>query len=114
MCGMLWGGSTMKRILGWIFLLVGIGVVCLGVYLALSPVIETYAAALDDPMKDTPVTAQGGANQEEGTVLSHKMIKGVLIGALGLPLTITGSVLLGVSFVQRMRKKFESRSAKQT
>lgn len=98
----------MKRALGWLLLLLGIGVVCVGIYLALSPVIATYQTAMDDPLKDSPVAAQSG-NEEEGKVLARKMLTGVAIGALGLPMTIAGTVLLGISFVQRMRKRFEAK-----
>lgn len=97
----------MKRALGWLLLLLGTGVVCVGIYLALSPVIATYQTAMDDPLKDSPVATQSG-NEEEGKVLARKMLTGVAIGALGLPMTIAGTVLLGISFVQRMRKRFEA------
>ena len=98
----------MKRTLGWVFLLLGIGVVCVGLYLALAPVVATYQSAMDDPMKDTPIGASAGnGTEEEGKVLSRQMFKGVIIGALGIPLTITGSVLLGVSLIQRLRRRHE-------
>ena len=98
----------MKRTLGWVFLLLGIGVVCVGLYLALAPVIATYQSAMDDPLRDSPTGAPGSAgNEEDGKALARRMIRGVIIGALGIPLTITGSVLLGVSLIQRLRRRHE-------
>jgi hypothetical protein len=105
----------MKRAIGWILLLAGIGVVCVGVYLALSPVIATYQSAMDDPLKDSPIAQQEGApggDQQEGKALAKKMLTGVAVGALGLPLTVAGTVLLGISFVQRMRKRFEKEAGR--
>ena len=98
----------MKRVLGWVLLLVGIGVVCLGIYLALAPVVSMYQTAMDDPMKDTPV-APGSPEGEDGKVVAAQMFKGLIVGVLGLPLTIAGTVLLGVSFIQRMRKRLEQK-----
>ncbi|MFO0831643.1 MAG: hypothetical protein U0637_07345 [Phycisphaerales bacterium] len=102
----------MKRVLGWVLLLAGICVVCAGLYLALSPLIHTYQSALDDPLKDAPISGANPTGEEDGKALARQMFKGVAVGALGLPLTIAGTVLLGVSFIQRMRKRMESRQAR--
>ncbi len=98
----------MKRAVGWALLLVGIAVVCVGIYLALSPVIAMYQTAMDDPMKDTPVTASAREG-EEGKALAAQMFKGVIVGAFGLPLTFAGTILLGISFVQRLKKRLDAK-----
>lgn len=86
----------MKTIVGIILAVVGAAVVLWGVFDALLPLMNYYKANVENAMG-----VPDGAEQQ----LSSTMIRAVIKGAVGVPFLIAGSVLLKVSFVQRLRRK---------
>jgi len=86
-----------------LILLIGLAVTLTGVGLALRELIGLYAAMLDSPL-----------DQPEGfeAHVSRAMLTGVLIGACGLPILLTGSVLLAGARRRARLARLKSRSAR--
>lgn len=83
----------MKRFVGLIVALVGIGIVVVGIGMALMPLIQTYAANLRDPLGEV------ASQQEQG--LSRSMIRGLIIGAFGVPPLLVGTIMMKRSLLRR-------------
>lgn len=86
----------MKLWVGLILMLVGGGVIIGGGAMALMPLVQLYKANLDNPMGQPE-----GA--ERGT--SDQMLRGVMIGAIGVPLFVVGSVMVKAAMYRKLRGK---------
>ena len=80
------------RPLGCLLSLVGAGIIITGGAIAVSALAGMYGHALSADALEQP------AMSEEET--SAAMIRGVVIGAVGVPLIVVGSVLLKASFMR--------------
>ncbi len=85
----------MGRLTGLLLLLLGIAVMVTGIGLALKPLVDTYAANMQDPMGDKTTAIEDG--------LRPRMIRGVVIGAAGVVPLLIGSVVLKRSLFRRRR-----------
>jgi hypothetical protein len=74
----------MKKVIGLVLILVGAGVIAFGGYRALTALGGLYQGSLNDPM-----------NQPEGSekAASDAMLRGAMIGAVGVPFFLTGYVM---------------------
>ncbi len=86
----------MKVILGVALTVVGAAIVLWGVFDALVPLMNYYKANVENAMG-----VPDGAEQR----LSGTMLRAVVKGAVGVPVLLSGSVLLKISFFQRLRKR---------
>ncbi|MGH7130387.1 MAG: hypothetical protein ACREJO_00360 [Phycisphaerales bacterium] len=89
--------------LGLILTLVGGGLCIAGIFLGLAPLMNVYGEALTDPLKDSAVTAQQTSNS---------MLKGLFVGAIGVPIFLVGSVMTGNSLIQKLRRMSASNTMK--
>lgn len=89
--------------LGIVLTLVGGGLCILGIFLGLAPLFNVYSDALADPLKDSGVTAQQ---------TSSAMLKGLVVGAIGVPVFLVGSIMTGNSLIQKLRRMSASNSTK--
>jgi hypothetical protein len=85
----------MKATVGLILVLVGGGVIVFGIGTAMMALFGLYGNAIDNAMGM-------GATAEQDA--SRAMIRGVIVGACGVPFLIAGSVLLKVTMFQRMAR----------
>lgn len=120
----------MKLVVGLVLLVAGIAVCGYGIVQALTPVASMYQEALNDPMGmrragdgGDGVAASGasastaGANgAASGSVLDSAsegvpaaMVRGLVIGAVGLPLVAVGSVLVKVALFGQIRQAMRGR-----
>ena len=86
----------MRLFLGLILLLVGAAFIIAGIVHGLVPLIHLYRGALDDPLGQS-------ATIEQDT--SHAMIRGIIIGAIGILPFLIGSVLVKVSIFRTRIKR---------
>lgn len=86
----------MRTMLGLILTLAGAAIIVYGIYGAMTELAGMYQGALEDAL----ASPQGG---EEG--VGDRMLRGVKIGAVGVPLLLVGSFMLKMSLFQRLRKK---------
>lgn len=83
----------MKTAAGLLLLLAGAGVMLYGLGTALIELVGLYQGAVGDPLGQ-----QAGVEKE----VSDKMIRAVIIGAIGIPPFLIGSVLLKVTLLQKL------------
>jgi len=88
----------MKAIVGTIFMLAGGAVVIVAIYLALQELGGLYGGALNDPL-----------GQPDGTekAVSERMIRAVIIGAVGVPFFIVGTVLVKAALFKRVKRAIQ-------
>lgn len=86
----------MRIALGLILTLAGTAIIVYGIYEAMSELVGMYQGAFEDAM----ASPEGG---EKG--VADRMLRGVKIGAIGVPLFLVGSIMLKISMFQRLRKK---------
>lgn len=84
----------MRLTLGILLTLVGGAVVLVGLFGALSELIGLYASAMNDPL---------AADAPEGKAVGAAMFRWAIVGAVGVPFLLVGSVLLKLSLFQRLR-----------
>ncbi|HMN39381.1 MAG TPA: hypothetical protein PKE29_00950 [Phycisphaerales bacterium] len=87
----------LRTLIGLVLLLAGTAVVLYGLGAAIMELVHLYGSALSDPMADTP-----GVGAERG--VSDRMIRDVIIGAIGVPPMVIGSVMLGMGLFGLMRR----------
>jgi hypothetical protein len=93
----------MRAAIGLILLVVGMGVAVYGIGSALLELTGLYESALTDPLN-------APADQEE--VASREMIRSVIIGGLGIPPTLLGSIMFyGWLRARRKARRRHARSA---
>ena len=85
-----------KLWIGLVLMLVGGGVIIGGGAMALLPLVRLYRANLEDPM-DQPEGAERATSDE--------MLRGVIIGAIGVPFFIAGSVMVKAAMFRKLRGK---------
>ncbi len=119
----------MKSILGFAFLLLGIGIIVFGMSLALRPVINMYSEALNNPMGSDPAADSGGGQSSGGdaqsrggsnvgglsnvnTTVPNRMFHGIAIAAAGLVPLIAGTVLIKIAIFQKIRNRMRASSAR--
>lgn len=109
----------MKFALGLTLTLLGLGIVLYGFGSALKGLTTIYSNALESPLDEPTLgagtregeTAQGGAVGEKA--ISERMINSVMVGAIGVPPLIVGSVLLKWAMFSRWRRKVRERQVYQ-
>jgi len=84
-----------RTAIGLILVLAGGGLILFGIGGALMALFGLYGNAIDNAM-GMSATAEQDA--------SRAMIRGVIVGACGVPFLIAGSVLLKVTMFQRMAR----------
>lgn len=84
----------MRLTLGILLTIVGGAVVLVGLFGALSELIGLYSSAMNDPL---------AADAPEGRAVGAAMFRWAVVGAVGVPLLLVGSVLLKLSLFQRLR-----------
>lgn len=89
----------MRATLGVILILLGGAVMLYGFGAAVVELMGLYQGTFDDPMGQPD-------GMEEG--VSRRMIRSVIIGAVGVPFFIIGSVLLKITLLQRLRRRDSS------
>ena len=110
----------MKLWLGLILTALGLAIVLFGIGSSLRDLVAIYANAvnspLDDPMvggSDDPAGARegnGGTGIVGEQAISKHMLRGVWIGAIGIPPLIVGSVLLKWAMFAHWRKRAQARA----
>ncbi len=107
----------MKFTLGLVLTLVGLAIVLYGFGSALKGLTAIYSNAIESPL-DEPSLGEGSGRGDAGSggttgekAISEKMIDSVMIGAIGLPPLIVGSVLLKWAMFSRWRRKVRERQA---
>jgi hypothetical protein len=109
----------MKFVVGLVLLVAGIAVCGYGIAQALTPVASMYQEALNDPMgtRRAGDVGDGGTNgAANGSVLDNAsetvpsaMVRGLVIGAAGLPLVVVGSVLMKIVLFGQVRRALGGR-----
>ncbi|MFM9996815.1 MAG: hypothetical protein ACKVU4_13565 [Phycisphaerales bacterium] len=84
----------MRTMLGLILVLLGGAVMLYGFGAAVVELMGLYQGTFDDPMGQPDGTEEG---------VSRRMIRSVIIGAVGVPVFIVGSVMLKITLLQRVR-----------
>jgi hypothetical protein len=77
-------------------MLVGAVVILLGVYQAVGAMAGLYSTALERPLGETAPARDAGAAVDpldEPGRISAEMMRGVIAGALGIPLMLAGMVI---------------------
>jgi len=82
-----------KTFIGLILVLAGGGVMLLGICMAVYTLISMYSGVLNDPMSDA------GPQPKE---VSETMIHWAIIGGIGAPFFLIGSMLLKVTLLQKL------------
>lgn len=120
----------MKFTLGLVLTLIGLGIVLYGFGSALKGLAAIYSNALESPL-DEPTLGEGGGGAGGGggserrspdgqpvqgaqgavgeKAISERMLQSVMVGAIGLPPLIIGSVLLKWALFSRWRRKLRER-----
>ena len=96
----------MKIALGLVLTLLGLGIVLYGMGSALRGLSAIYSNALESPLDEPSVgneNSRGGATGEKA--ISQKMLESVLVGSIGLPPLLIGSVLLKWGIFSRWRRR---------
>ncbi len=86
----------MRAVIGTVLLLAGAGVILYGLGNALLALASLYQGAVNDPLNQ-PANAEAGA--------SARMTHFALVGAVGIIPMVVGSVLLKLSFFQRLSRR---------
>ena len=81
----------------------GLAVVLYGIGFALSEFVGMYSSAIESPL-DSPVGGEKG--------VSERMIRYVIIGAIGIPPLMVGSAMMGMGFVARVIKMVQGMQKK--
>lgn len=84
----------LRLTLGIILTLVGGVVAIIGLLGALNELVSLYSSAMNDPL---------AADAPEGKAVGAAMFRWAIIGAVGVPFLLVGSVLLKLSLFQRLR-----------
>jgi hypothetical protein len=97
------GGKSGGKLLvvGWLLTLVGGAMAVWGIFHALAPMIETYQAALDNPLADTM--------PEDGKQLSREMMVHLPVGILGALMATVGSSMLMFIYGSRVLRRLSGR-----
>ncbi len=90
----------MKRTLAWLLLLIGGGIVLVGIGTALRELGSLYSDIMADPL--------GQPEGREEAVIPA-MLRGVLIGAAGVPVLLTGSIMLIAARIRARHARSTSR-----
>jgi len=91
-------------LIGFILILAGLSVGLAGLYIALQPVIGMYESALSDPL-------DSGGDDPEAKQVQSRIFRGVMIGAVGVPFLLLGTVLFVSGRMQARRRKRLGRTA---
>ena len=83
----------MRTVIGLLLVLAGGAVIIFGIGMALMQLFGLYQSAMNNAMGM-------GATAEQDA--SRAMIRGVIVGACGVPFLIAGSVMLKVTLFQRL------------
>lgn len=86
----------MRLTLGILLTLFGGAVALVGLFGALSELVGLYSSAMNDPL---------AADAPEGKAVGAAMFRWAVVGAVGVPFLLVGSVLLKLSFFQRLRAR---------
>ncbi len=86
----------MRTTLGILLVLLGVGVMLYGLGGALLELLSLYQGAMSDPLAEPAVGEKERA---------QAMMRSAIIGAVGIPFFVAGSVLLKVSLIQRLRRR---------
>ena len=81
----------------------GLAVVLYGIGFALKEFVGMYSSAIESPL-DSPVGGEKG--------VSERMIRYVIIGAVGIPPLMVGSAMMGMGFVARVIKMVQGMQKK--
>ena len=85
----------MRTAIGLILTVVGAGVIVWGLWMGLQELRGLYEGATNDALGM-------GATAEQDA--SKRMIRWAIVGACGVPLFVVGSVMLKITFVQRLMR----------
>ncbi len=89
----------MRGLIGLVLVLVGGGVMLVGIVRGALPLVRTYHDTLQRPMDDRPADA----------TLERDMLRGVLIGACGVPVFLVGLVMTKAALYRKLRRLGERR-----
>jgi hypothetical protein len=89
-----------RTVIALVLFVGGLAVVLYGLGSALMELVGLYTGAINAPLDNPP----GG---EKG--VSDRMIRGVIIGAIGVGPMLVGSAMLGMGVVARLVRKFSKR-----
>ena len=82
---------------------VGLAIVLYGIGFALKEFVGMYSSAIESPL-DSPVGGEKG--------VSERMIRYVIIGAIGIPPLMVGSAMMGMGFIARVMKMVQGMQKK--
>lgn len=93
------GGKSGSKLLvvGWLLTLVGGVMAVWGIFHALAPMIETYRAALDNPLADTMPA--------DGKEISREMLVHLPVGIAGALMATVGSSMLMFVYGSRVLRR---------
>lgn len=86
---------------GWVLTLLGSVMAVWGIFHALAPLVETYRAALEDPLAETMPA--------DGKELSREMIVHLPVGILGALMATAGSTMLMFAYGSRVLRRLRGR-----
>lgn len=89
----------MRGLIGLVLVLVGGGVMLFGIVRGVVPLVRMYQDALQKPLDDRPADA----------TLQGDMLRGVLIGACGVPVFLVGMVMTKAALYRKLRRLGERR-----
>jgi hypothetical protein len=89
-----------RNIIAAILLLGGMAVVLYGLGAAIMELVRMYGSALSDPLADPP----GAGAERGGGGVGDRMVRDVIIGAIGIPPMLIGSLMLGVGVLGLLRR----------
>ncbi len=101
-------GSTRGRVsgkllvAGWVLTLTGSVMAVWGIFHALAPMVETYRAALENPLADTMPA--------DGKDVSREMIVHLPVGILGALMATAGSTMLMFAYGSRVLQRLRGRA----
>ncbi len=89
----------MKRALGWILLLLGLGLMITGLAMALQGYVHIIHEAVSNPL------AEGATSDEPEQVEAGKMLRWAIVGLAGAPLAAIGAMLTIRGRLNRMKAR---------
>ncbi|MEQ8316121.1 MAG: hypothetical protein RIE77_09620 [Phycisphaerales bacterium] len=89
----------MMRLVGWIFLLIGLGLMITGLGMALQGYVHIIHEAVSNPL------AEGAASDEPEKAQAGAMLRWAIVGLAGVPFAAVGALLTLKSRLNRMRAK---------
>lgn len=89
----------MTRFIGWILLLVGLGLMITGLAMALQGYVHIIHEAVSNPL------AEGAASDEPEKAQAGTMLRWAIVGLAGVPFAAVGFMLTLKSRLRRMKAR---------